>query len=160
MSDTPAITRRDRDRFYEPPHLDDGGAPGDLLRAAPMTARLLPGLAMSARAWRVLYRSTDAAGSPIAVSGVILVPNTANPASPRPLLGFAPGTQGLARSAAALSRQLEVGLEYEAWFLAAAVRRGWVVAVTDYPGLGTPGLHPYVVGKTNGRAVLDIMRAA
>lgn len=27
MSDTPAITRRDRDRFYEPPHLDDGGAP-------------------------------------------------------------------------------------------------------------------------------------
>lgn len=125
-----------------------------------MTARLLPGLAMSARAWRVLYRSTDAAGSPIAVSGVILVPNTANPASPRPLLGFAPGTQGLARSAAALSRQLEVGLEYEAWFLAAAVRRGWVVAVTDYPGLGTPGLHPYVVGKTNGRAVLDIMRAA
>lgn len=42
-------------------------------------------------------------------------------------------------------------------------RRGaarMVVAVTDYPGLGTPGLHPYVVGKTNGRAVLDIMRAA
>lgn len=160
MSDIRVITRRDRDRFYEPPHLDDGGAPGDLLRVAPMTARLLPGFAMSARAWRVLYRSTDAAGSPIAVSGVILVPDAAIPTSPRALLGFAPGTQGLARSVAALSRQLEVGLEYEAWFLAAAVRRGWVVAVTDYPGLGTPGLHPYVIGKTNGRAVLDIMRAA
>ncbi|MBB4855944.1 hypothetical protein HNP40_003358 [Mycobacteroides chelonae] len=160
MSDSELSTRPRRGGFYEPPYLDDTGSPGDLLRAEPMTARLLPGVAMSARAWRVLYRSTNAAGDPIAVSGVILVPDAPNPLSPRPLLGFAPGTQGLARSVAALSRQLAIGVEYEAFFLSAAVRRGWVVAVTDYPGLGTPGVHPYAIGKINGRAVLDIMRAA
>lgn len=159
MSYTRVITRRDRDRFYEPPYLDDSGSPGDLLRAAPMTARVFPGVVMPARAWRVLYRSTTATGDPIAVSGVVLIPDTPNPLRSRPLLGFAPGTQGLARSAT-VSRLLELGVEYEAGFLAAAVRRGWVVAVTDYPGLGTPGVHPYVIGKTNGRAVLDIMRAA
>lgn len=159
MSDTQAHTRRQRSRFYDPPYLDDSGSPGDLLRIAPMTARLFPGWAMPARAWRVLYRSTTATGDPIAVSGVVLIPDTPNPLAARPLLGFAPGTQGLARSAA-LSRLLELGVEYEAGFLAAAVRRGWVVAVTDYQGLGTPGVHPYVVGRSNGRAVLDIMRAA
>jgi alpha-beta hydrolase superfamily lysophospholipase len=31
---------------------------------------------------------------------------------------------------------------------------------TDYPGLGTPGQHPYVVGVSEGRAVLDAVRAA
>ncbi|MFB8277742.1 lipase family protein [Nocardia colli] len=133
------------------------GSPGELLRVEPMTARIL-GVPLTAGAWRVHYRSTTATGEPTVVSGVILIPESGG--AGRPLLGFAPGTQGLARSAAALSRQLAWGVEYEATFLAAALARGWVVAVTDYPGLGTPGVHPYVVGRTNGRAVLDIMRAA
>lgn len=37
---------------------------------------------------------------------------------------------------------------------------GWVLALTDYPGLGTPGPHPYLVGESQGRAVLDSVRAA
>ncbi len=40
------------------------------------------------------------------------------------------------------------------------VQRGWIVAATDYPGLGTPGPHPYLVGDSEGRAVLDSVRAA
>ena len=40
------------------------------------------------------------------------------------------------------------------------VRRGYIVAATDYPGLGTPGPHPYLVGASEGRAVLDSLRAA
>jgi acetyl esterase/lipase len=34
------------------------------------------------------------------------------------------------------------------------------VAATDYPGLGTAGTHPYLVGISEGRAVLDSVRAA
>ena len=30
----------------------------------------------------------------------------------------------------------------------------------DYPGLGTPGTHPYLIGASEGRAVLDALRAA
>ncbi len=36
----------------------------------------------------------------------------------------------------------------------------YVVVATDYPGLGTPGPHPYLIGESEGRAVLDSVRAA
>ena len=35
-----------------------------------------------------------------------------------------------------------------------------MVAATDYEGLGTPGLHPFLVGESEGRSVLDAARAA
>jgi acetyl esterase/lipase len=38
--------------------------------------------------------------------------------------------------------------------------RGYVVTATDYPGLGTPEVHPYLVGRSEARAVLDSVRAA
>ena len=31
---------------------------------------------------------------------------------------------------------------------------------TDYQGLGTRGVHPYLIGVSEGRSVLDIVRAA
>src|SRR5271156_2796158 len=34
------------------------------------------------------------------------------------------------------------------------------IAATDYPGLGTPGPHPYLVGDSEARAVIDSVRAA
>jgi acetyl esterase/lipase len=40
------------------------------------------------------------------------------------------------------------------------LQRGFVVTATDYPGLGTAGPHPYLVGISEGRAVLDSVRAA
>ncbi len=40
------------------------------------------------------------------------------------------------------------------------VGRGFVVAATDYPGLGTPGVHPYFVGPVEADSVLDSVRAA
>ena len=40
------------------------------------------------------------------------------------------------------------------------VKAGWVVVATDYPGLGTPGVHPYLVGASEARAVVDSVRAA
>ena len=41
-----------------------------------------------------------------------------------------------------------------------ALAEGWVLTLTDYPGLGTPSPHPYLVGESQGRAVLDSVRAA
>jgi pimeloyl-ACP methyl ester carboxylesterase len=35
-----------------------------------------------------------------------------------------------------------------------------IVAATDYEGLGTPGVHPYLLGESEGRSVLDAARAA
>ena len=38
--------------------------------------------------------------------------------------------------------------------------RGWTVAATDYAGLGSPGPHPYLIGDSEGRAIIDSVRAA
>jgi dienelactone hydrolase len=44
--------------------------------------------------------------------------------------------------------------------LAQFIQAGYVVAATDYEGLGTAGVHPYLVGQSEGRGVLDAARAA
>jgi acetyl esterase/lipase len=45
-------------------------------------------------------------------------------------------------------------------FVKQMIDAGYVVAATDYEGLGTPGVHPYLVGESEGRGVLDAARAA
>ncbi|RYD61781.1 MAG: alpha/beta fold hydrolase [Sphingomonadales bacterium] len=40
------------------------------------------------------------------------------------------------------------------------VSRGYTVVAPDYPGLGSPGIHPFLVGPDTARAVLDGVRAA
>jgi pimeloyl-ACP methyl ester carboxylesterase len=40
------------------------------------------------------------------------------------------------------------------------VAQGAIVVATDYEGLGTPGVHPFLVGESEGRGVLDAARAA
>ena len=144
--------------FYEPPSPLPDGAPGDVIRAEPVDAYLVPGVRLRARAWRVLYRSTSATGEPTAVSGTVLLPRGKSRAA-RPLIGYAIGTHGIGDSAAP-SRLLPRGLEWEAGLMAMVLARGWAVAITDYEGLGTPGDHTYMVGRALGPNVLDAMRAA
>lgn len=146
--------------FYDTVGLKAAGKPGSIVRAEVMPAYILPGLPFNATAWRVLYRSTGATGKPQIVSGTVLVPKKAwSGAGSRPLVGYALGTPGMADHCAP-SRQFANGTEYEATIVASALSRGWALALTDYPGLGTPGDHQYVVGRSLGRAVLDSMRAA
>jgi hypothetical protein len=153
------------DGFYVPPEPLPAGNPGDIIRAEEVDAYLVPGLRIRARVWRVLYQSTTATGEPTAVSGTVLVPNGSllRPGRrrevPRPLIGYAVGTHGIG-DAAAPSRLLGRGLEWEAGLMAMILARGWAVAVTDYQGLGTPGDHTYMVGRALGPNVLDVMRAA
>lgn len=111
-----------------------------------------------ARTWAVVYRSSDAQGSPIGVSGLIIAPATAwTPGSAaRTVLSIGHPTAGLA-DACAPSRLPSDGLVTTALPLLA---QGFVLAVTDYEGLGTPGPHPYIVGQSEGRSVLDAALAA
>ncbi len=162
---TPRRRRVGAEGFYAPPDPLPDGKPGDLIRSEPVDAYLVPGIRLRARAWRVLYQSTSATGEPTAVSGVVLVPSgglgllghAGNRV--RPLIGYAVGTHGIG-DAAAPSRLLARGREWEAGLIAMLLARGWAVAVTDYQGLGTPGDHTYMVGRALGPNVLDAMRAA
>jgi pimeloyl-ACP methyl ester carboxylesterase len=138
--------------FYQPTAQEIDGPAGTIIRQEPM---------LQAPAYisavRVLYRSRGLHGEPIAVSGVIIAPRGAPPPGGRPVVAWAHPTTGVvtrcAPSAAFFVFQQIQGLREMA-------AQGFVVAATDYPGLGAPGVHPYLVGESEARAVLDIVRAA
>jgi pimeloyl-ACP methyl ester carboxylesterase len=138
--------------FYEASAREVAGPPGTLIRSEPMA--FAPA---GAQAYRVLYRSTGMHGEPIAVSGVIVVPPGPAPDGGRPIVAWAHPTTGVvphcAPSLAIFVFQQMAGLRQ-------LVEQGAVVAATDYPGLGTPGPHPYLVGDSEARAVIDSVRAA
>nr|MCU0271335.1 lipase family protein [Acidimicrobiales bacterium] len=153
-----ALAAPSGDAFYTPPSPLPAGRPGDIIWARPSSFYPVPLVRSSVNAWQVMYRSTSATGQPIAVTGTVLVPRTWY-WGPRPIVGFANGTQGVGDSCAP-SKSLAAGLNYEGAFIQNLLNKGWAVAITDYEGLGTPGDHTYVVGRSEGAAVLDSVRAA
>ncbi len=137
--------------FYAPPDPLPAGKAGQLIRAERILAP--PG----ARAWRVLYHSRALDGRDVAVSGIVVAPRGHVPAGGRPVVSWAHGSTGLSdRCAPSRSPAAATDLALADEYLA----RGYVVAATDYEGLGTPGPHPYLVGESEGRSVLDAARAA
>ncbi|MBA0126865.1 lipase [Haloechinothrix sp. YIM 98757] len=148
--------------FYQPPSPLPDGQPGDVIRHEEMPFHLDPaqGVESPADAHRIMYLSTDVDGDPMAVTGTVLTPR--DPwfgIGPRPVVGLAPGTQGMGDECAP-SRRMEDGTEYESAFVSGLLERGYGVAVTDYQNLGTPGDHTYVIREPQAHAVLDVIRAA
>jgi hypothetical protein len=138
--------------FYQAPDPLPAGKPGDIIRTQPMS-----GAPAGAQAYQVLYHSTSMTGGDIAVSGVFIVPTAAAPSGGRPIVSWAHPTTGVADPCApSLSGLVFAILPGLAQFIQA----GYVVAATDYEGLGTAGVHPYLVGESEGRGVLDAARAA
>lgn len=91
------------------------------------------------------------------MSGAVLAPKGVAPAGGWPIIAWDHGTIGLADRCAP-SRSADLG--GYALGLVLLVQSGYVVAATDYPGLGTPGQHPYLDGPSEGHAAIDIVHAA
>jgi pimeloyl-ACP methyl ester carboxylesterase len=138
--------------FYDAPRSALAGGPGTLVRQQP-----IDGAPLGASAYRVLYRSTGLKGEPIFVSGVIIVPQGDSPPGGRPIVAWAHPTSGVTPRCAP---SLAIFLFQQIQGLRSFVERGYVVAATDYPGLGTPETHPYLVGDSEARAVIDSVRVA
>ncbi len=129
-------------------------APGAILRVWPLKG----GGPGAGDAFRILYRSTGLAGQPIEVSGAIFSPPGAAPPGGRNVIAWAHPTSGVVEACAP---SLMPDVSGMIWGLADMLRQGYVVVATDYPGLGVPGMiHPYLIGISEGRAVLDSVRAA
>ena len=117
----------------------------------------LKGAPEGARAYRITYHSTDSGGAPIDVTGVVIVPAAEPPKGGRDIVAWAHGTSGIADACAPSTNSW---LFSSIAGLASLLQRGYIVAATDYQGLGGPGPHPYLVGSSAAHSVLDAVRAA
>jgi len=148
-----AIEPNDPGPFYSPPNPVAPDGAGTIIRS-----EVLETAPPGSTGWRVLYRSTGLDDEPIAVSGTVFAPTGTPPAGGWPVVAWAHPTTGVASRCAP-----SIGADGGAGAipgLADLLQAGYVVTATDYPGLGTPGPHPYLVGESEGRAVLDSVRAA
>lgn len=141
-------------KFYDTPDPLPAGKSGELIRSQPLDEYRLP---FSVSAVRVLYHSRSASGEDVAVSGVVLVPyDKRPPAGGWPVIAWAHGTDGVARSCApSLMRNLGHGP-----FLAMYVNLGYAVVATDYAGLGTRFRNAFLDGPSNAIDVINSIPAA
>lgn len=136
--------------FYNASDAEMRGAPGALIRFESLA---LPSV-YRAKAFRILYATRDYAGRPIASSAVVLVSDYAK--ADKRIIAWAHPTTGVARKCAPSLRSSPLeSIEGVKDMIGA----GYIVAATDYPGLGTPGPMGYLVGLGQARAVIDSVRA-
>ncbi len=153
---------------YDAPDPLPPGKHGNLIWATEIKTEI-PG----ARAWKVLYHSTDIHDVAAPVSGLVIAPKGKASANGRPVVSWAHGTTGIARNCAPsmVENPAKDALFYFFPYsadrinsgipgLTQMIAAGYVVAATDYDGLGAPGFHQYMIGPTEGRNVLDAAVAA
>lgn len=146
-----AIEQNNLAAFYEQPAEATDGAPGSIIRSEELI-----GLPFDARAWRIMYRTTDSTGQIVVSTGIVVSP-LAPASDARTVLAWGHPTTGTAADCAP-SRSFDpfIGIEGMRFML----DRGYVIAATDYVGMGTEGPDSYLVGTTAGNAMLDAVRAA
>ena len=149
-----ATTPMQPGEFYDLPDPLPTGVPGTVVRSEEINNRFVPD---TATAWRVMYLTTDMHGEAIAVSGVIVAPDDGAEGELRDVISWATGTTGV-------NPECGVGHTRNPFAatsgLAELIDLGYVVAITDYPGRGTAGVHPYLIGPAEAYPVLDAVRAA
>ncbi|MGW5311672.1 lipase family protein [Nocardia thailandica] len=166
----PAVA--DPSDFYTPPPRLPAGS-GTVVKTQPMAILAAAPTAQGwpARARLVMYTTRLQDGSPVAVTGTYLEPD--NPwqgPGPRPTVVIGPGTSGQADRCAmskafgtgvtAFTAPLGISANQELPSSAVWSALGARVLVTDYVGLGTPGIHTFANGIEEGHAMLDGARAA
>ena len=104
---------------------------------------------------KVTYTTTGPLGRSATSTGAVFLPPGEPPPGGWPVVSWAHGTVGIAdRCSPTVTGK--IGGPYLAHWLS----QGYAVVATDYVGLGTPGLHPYLDGPTEANSVIDMVRAA
>ena len=137
--------------FYAVPASLAKAKPGQLLKSEKVAAPDIDGTT-----YRVMYASTSLIDdSPVAVTGLFVVPDGPAPKGGFPVVSWAHGTNGMADECA-----VSVAPKGLAELANGLTGQGWLVVATDQRGEGTPGLHPYIAGFAAARDAIDIVRAS
>lgn len=158
----PAAVGPAGDAFYTPPSPLPPGTRGSVIWTRSLEGTMA--LPSAGRNILVLYRSPDAQGRVVPVSGTVSIPSGEPPRGGWPVITWTHGTTGLAPICAP-SRDTGNGPEHEyiaviRTLLDGFVKKGYAIVASDYKGLGTPGAHPFLQGVPTGRNALDMLRAA
>ena len=130
--------------------------PGVILRQEPLEER--QSLTQAGSNLRLLYTSTDGLGGEqvLPVSGTLYLPAGKPPEGGWPLMAWTHGTVGIADICApSWDGRQKQDEDYLNFWLA----QGFAVVASDYQGLGTPGIHPYLATRPEAYSNLDIIRA-
>ncbi|WP_280232857.1 lipase family protein [Nocardia cyriacigeorgica] len=129
-------------------------SPGTVTGAVALSGRLL--VAEAASAHRLTYWSRGPRG-PMQSTAAVYVPPGTPPPGGWPIVAYAHGSVGIADHCAFTLHPRDYYLDT---VYPALLDAGYAVVVSDYVGLGTPGIHPYLDGPSQARSVIDGVRAA
>ena len=126
-----------------------------------------------AQAWRIAYISSDLRDRKTISTGIVVAPTGKAPKGGRPVLSWAHGTTGAAQNcgpsqtenpAVPLNQYFIVGgnswTDYGIPAMEEFIKQGYVIVASDYQGLGGGGVHHYAISATQGRDVINAIRAA
>ncbi len=101
--------------------------------------------------YNIIYETVDPKGEPTVASGALVIPDME---APNAWVSYQHGTVIKKDDVPSKgSQELLIGIVYSA-------NSGVVTSLPDYLGLGDgPGLHPYVHGKSQATAAIDMIRA-
>lgn len=131
--------------------------PGTVTKSEPLRKDLwIP--RSTSRAWKLTYTTTDSHGDPALSTGTVFIPHGQPPRGGWPVISWAHGLSGLGDDCA----PSKVGpvLKHRDWsYLRTWMKQGYAIVASDYVGLGTPGLMPYLDGKASAHSVVDMVTA-
>ncbi len=159
------------DEFYAPPASAVPGPAGSVVWWSDIAAGDPAELTKASSSRRVIYRSTSIAGNANVNSATVFVPAGSAPAGGWKVVAWNHVTTGGAdhcapsRASKTLPGSTKANPEFERLtrsgkLLSHLLERGYVVVRPDYEGIGTPGPHPYLIGRSLARATVDAVRAA
>ncbi|GAC48397.1 lipase family protein [Gordonia aichiensis] len=137
------------------------GAPataGTVLSAEDITDRPDAKVAGAGKVVAVTYLSPQSDGTLVPVRATIMIPSAQAPAGGYRVLAYGHGTAGLGDDCTVTDRMGHQG-RYDEW-LGPWLKKGYVIAATEYAGIGGPGVHAYLDGDVAGKNVIDSVRAA
>lgn len=123
--------------------------------------------------WKIAYVSSDVQERKTLATGIIAAPQGIAPQSGRPIVAWAHGTTGTAQTCGP-SQVINPAQPLNQYFMLngnswtdfglpameSFIKAGYVIVATDYQGLGGGGKHQYTVAATQGRDVINSIRAA
>lgn len=158
--------------FYRTP-VNISGEPGRVLKSEPAPLMLqIPGVPNQwpGSAKRIMYTTTGQDGRITPVTGVVVEPTAPwSGSGVRPTVVIGPGTIGQGDQCAGSKlisfpmtidpTKPSIGVNYTGLETYLLLLNGVRVVITDYVGMGTPGVHTYVNRLESGRAMIDAARA-